>query len=136
MNINKAFPSNYIKVSDLDGRNAVVTIDRVELETIGQGKDAEEKAVVYFRGKEKGLVLNKTNALSIVEITGSDETDDWNGHRVVLYPSKTDFAGKRVDCIRVEEAPKQTAQKGRPAPPPVESGPDPDFVVSDDDIPF
>lgn len=107
MKIGKAFPSNYIKSDDLDGRRVVVTIDRVELEKIGD----DEKPVLYFKGKDRGLVLNKTNAATIVEITGSDDTDDWHGHPIVLFPSKTEFQGKRVPCIRVDDPPKNGNQR-------------------------
>jgi hypothetical protein len=35
MNINNAYPSKYLKASDLDGRNVTVTIKSAELEEIG-----------------------------------------------------------------------------------------------------
>ena len=61
----------------------------------------EKHLVVYFRGKQKALVLNKTNA-SYLATAISDETDDWPGHEIVLYPTKVNFQGKMVDAIRVE----------------------------------
>ena len=97
------FPSRYLKADDLKGRRRLMTIDRVIDETVGQGSDAEEKAVAFFKEESKGLVLNKTNASSMAEITGSDDMDEWPGHRVVLYPTKTEMSGKRVPCIRIEE---------------------------------
>jgi hypothetical protein len=119
VNINGAFPSSYLKAADLQGRRVAVTIDKVVMEDIG----GEHKPVVKFQGKDRGIVLNKTNAAMIAEIANSDETDDWKGVKVTLYPTKTDFQGKRVDCIRVDYA---TA----PAPPkPVEP-------VTDEEIPF
>ena len=59
MNINDAFPSKYLKASDLQGRNHSVTIANVVTEDIGKG---EEKLIIYFQGHKKGMVLNKTNA--------------------------------------------------------------------------
>lgn len=128
-NINDAFPSKYLKADDLKGNRILVTIDHVSFETVG---DDENKAIVYFRGKDKGLVLNRTNAASIVEITGSAETDDWHGHRVVLFPTKVDFQGKRTLAIRIDNPPK-----GKPAPPP--PPPAEDEIVEDvaeDEVPF
>jgi hypothetical protein len=37
------------------------------------------------------------------------------GYRVVLYPTKTDFGGKRVPCIRIEEPPTGSAPLERSA---------------------
>lgn len=98
MNISGAFPSTYLKAADLQGRRVTVTIDKVVMEDIG----GEHKPVLKFQGKDRGIVLNKTNANMIAEITGSTETDDWKGAKITLYPTKTDFQGSRVDCIRVD----------------------------------
>lgn len=78
-NINDAFPSKFLKASDLNGGQPVATIDRVAFEPVGRNR--EMKAVLYFRGKDKGLVLNKTNATKLTQMTGSSETDDWSGTR-------------------------------------------------------
>lgn len=126
-NINDAFPSNYLKASDLKGAEPVVTIDHVAFEPVGRQR--EMKAVLYFAGKDKGLVLNKTNATKITQITGSPETDDWAGMRIKLYPTETEFAGESVECIRIKAAPSN----GRPAAPPP---PPPSEPLTDDDIPF
>ena len=99
MNIGRAFPSKYLKYSDLQGRRITVTIARVDIETIGK----QQKPVVYFTGKTKGFVLNVTNARVIAEEAGGDEEmDNWTGLQIVLYPTKVDFQGGRVDAIRVE----------------------------------
>lgn len=132
MNINEAFPSKYVRADDLGASRVAVVIDHVSTELVGQGDDQERKAVVYFRGRSKGLVLNKTNASSILEIAGSAETDDWPGVRLVLYATKVDFQGKRVNAIRVDappNGPKPTAAKVAPS----EADERPGW---DDDIPF
>lgn len=126
MNINGAFPSTYLKAADLQGRRALVTISHVKLEDIGD----EHKPVLYFVGKEKGIVLNKTNANMITEIVGSDETDHWKGKAVVLYVAKVDYQGRRVDGIRVDY-PAAGSQPAPVAPPPPMTG-----EITADDIPF
>ena len=129
-NINDAFPSHYLKAADLKGRSIVVIIDRVEFEAVGQSK--EMKPVLYFVGKEKGVVLNKTNANKIMQLTESPVTEEWKGHAILLYPTETSYQGEMVDCIRVKGAPAG-ATKPKPAPPP----PEPAHVpLTDDDIPF
>ena len=68
MNINDAFPSNYVKCGDLQGRDVTVTIDKVVMEKLGD----DDKPVIYFRGTPKGLALNKTNASRIGSMLGLD----------------------------------------------------------------
>src|SRR5690348_13375927 len=93
VNINNAFESKHLKASDFPpGLKITVTIERVEVETIGQGKDQTNKPVVYFSGKKKGLVLNVTNANMITEIAGGNtETEEWTGLRIALYSTKVDY---------------------------------------------
>lgn len=130
-NINDAFKSNYIKASDLKSTQVVVTVDRVEFEPVG--RDREMKAVMYFVGKAKGFVLNKTNARKITEITGSALTEEWSGHAIVLYPTETEFGGETVECIRIRPVAKAKMQRMTPAPPPPS---EPDEMIDDSEIPF
>lgn len=101
MRMSAAFPSNYLRAADLQGRNVTVTIDRVAMEDIG----GDHKPVLYFRGKEKGMVLNKTNGNNISAAYG-DETDDWAGGEIVLFPTMVDFQGRSVEAIRVRIPPR------------------------------
>src|SRR3990167_176981 len=116
------FPSKYLRAADLNGKEPIVTIDHIAVETLGD----DSKPVVYFVGKSKGLVLNKTNWNAIEEIAGQDDSDQWKGVRVKLFMAKVEFQGKRVPAIRVD-APMST----RPAPPP-----EPVDALNDSDIPF
>lgn len=136
MNINEAFPSKFLKAPDLNGGSPTVTIDRVTVEEVGEG---ERKPCVYFVGKEKGVVLNKTNATNIADAYGPD-TDDWTGKKVTLFTAWVDFNGRSMEAIRIRkaDAPK-AAQERAPiketVPPNFENG-DPGFSGSDEDIPF
>jgi hypothetical protein len=96
MNINNAFRSRYLKAADLEGGEFTVSISKVGLMEVGD----DEKAVIYFSESDKGLVLNKTNALKIASAY-SDETDSWLGHAIVLYTTKVPYQGNSVDGIRV-----------------------------------
>jgi hypothetical protein len=111
MKVSSAFPSNYIKCADLQGRSVRVKINYIKMEDIGD----DNKPVLYFIGKEKGLVLNKTNA-NVISMLYGDETDDWPGCEIEMYPTETDFQGKRVDAIRVRKPTKQLDQGDRIAP--------------------
>jgi hypothetical protein len=133
-NINEAFPSNYLKASDLKGRSVVVTIDRVEFEAVGQSR--EMKPVLYFVGKEKGMVLNKTNANKIMQLLETPVTEEWHQGRILLYPTETQFQGDMVDCVRVKAAPAMKAAPKKAAPPP-EPEPEPEYEpMTDEEIPF
>lgn len=100
VNINTAFPSKWLSEPDLGGNPMIMTIDRVEFESI---VDNEMKPVAYFREASKGLVLNKTNANTIMDIVGNPETDAWKGWAIELFPFVTEFNGRMVPCIRVRK---------------------------------
>jgi hypothetical protein len=119
---------SYIKAEDLQGKAIRASIERVEIEEIkGQDGSKERKLVAHFVGKDKGLVLNRTNADALNDIFGTDDYDHWTG-TVILYPDTTTFGGKRVACVRV---------KGAAASQPVQTVPEPEPVPLDDsDIPF
>ena len=68
MRISAAFPSKYLKAADLQGKQVTVVMSHVTMETIGD----DERPVLYFKGKDKGLVLNKTNANTIADAFGDD----------------------------------------------------------------
>jgi len=97
MRIDDAFPSNYLKAKDLENKEVQVVIESVTMEDIGDG----DKPVLRFVKSKKGLVCNKTNALTISDSLG-EETDDWVGKDLILYPAKTMYEGKMVPCIRVK----------------------------------
>jgi hypothetical protein len=126
---NEIFPSKYLKASDLAGKPLVVEIERAPTETLGNGSDAEQKTVLYFRNGVKPFPVNMTNWDAVAAIAG-DDTDNWAGHRVELYPTTTEMKRKPVDCIRIR-APQQKEQKPKagPAVPPADND-------MDDDIPF
>lgn len=104
MKVSEAFPSQYLKAADLNGRNVSLTIKNVDIETIGD----DRKPVAYFEGKEKGLVLNKTNANTIAFAYG-DDMDEWRGGEIIIFPTTTDFQGRTVDAIRVKIPPRKPA---------------------------
>jgi|SRR5215831_10139167 len=134
MNIDDAFPSKFIKASEVPEEGVTLVIERVEMEDV-DGKGAR-KPVLYFRNAKKGLPLNKTNSNKIKQLFGTQETDQWIGRPITLYRSETDFQGDTVDCTRVRAAKNggSTAERRKPAlvPPPAP----PDEEVTNDDIPF
>lgn len=100
MDTSQAFASKFLKCEDLKGASRRAVIDRVEFEEVGQKKD--QKLVVYFKGKDKGLVLNKTNWTILCDLCESKDSDNWTGREIQLNPDRTTFEGKLVDTIRVD----------------------------------
>jgi arabinogalactan endo-1,4-beta-galactosidase len=96
MRISTAFPSEYLKAADLQGHNIRVIIDRIEMRDVGD----DHKPVLFFQNKEKGVVLNKTNANNIA-IAYGDDTDEWTGKEVILFEAMVDFQGRSVAAIRI-----------------------------------
>ena len=117
MKLSEAYPSSFLKADDLQGRDVIATISSVELESIGQGADKEQKLVIGFKGKEKKLVCNKTNAGTIGQLYG-DETDDWIGKQVILTARDVEYQGKTTLAIRVSLKKPATAAAAptKPAP--------------------
>ena len=103
-NINDVFPSKYLKAHELQGKTPTVTIDHVEFEQLRKrtGAGTETKAVVYFRGKAKGLLLNKTNARTITQLAKSAVTEDWRGLALALYATTAAFGDETHAVIRIK----------------------------------
>ena len=151
MKISNAFPSKYLAASDLQGQRFTLTIARVEMENVGGQDNPEHKPVIYFHGAQKGMVLNKTNAMNVSILYG-DETDAWVGKQVELYVTQVPFGEKIVPAIRImgpqvggnTGLPQSSPlPDGRPTAPPVASqgtgGGDPQGIgatLPDDEIPF
>lgn len=127
MNINKLFPSRFIKADDLGGKHIALTIARVVLEKVHGESGEEDKPIVYFKEAKKGLLINKTNAFTIGGLYGP-ETDNWTGKRITLYSTKVKAFGQTTDAVRIEDrippapAPKANgngkAQQPEPEPVP------------------
>jgi len=101
-NINDLFPSKYLKAHDLQGKTPTVTIDRVTLEQVRSRKGVDTKAVVYFRGKAKGMLFNKTNAQRVTQIAHSALTEQWTGVAITLYATTDTFGTETHDVIRIK----------------------------------
>ena len=97
--VSEEYGGSFLKAADLKGKTVPCQIERVSKEEF---RDGDIKWVVSFTGKDKRLVLNKTNADRIASQHG-DEMDNWIGKSVKLYPSRTQMAGQTVDCIRVKD---------------------------------
>ncbi len=110
------FPSKWLKADDLGDSEPIVTITHVVMEEVSNN---EQKPVVYFKGKKKGMVCNKTNWNRIAYIHKSDDSDDWSGKDVTLYVELVSMQGEMKPAIRVKAPIKRTATPTR-KPDPIE----------------
>jgi len=111
MKISEEFPSKYLKAADLGGKEVRVTMANVEKEKLGD----DWKLALYFKGKEKAVILNKTNSNTISDAYG-DDTDDWFDQPLILFSVMVDFQGKVGPAIRCR-VPTAKDNKARRADP-------------------
>lgn len=97
------FPSQYLAAADLQGKDATVEIEATNIDLLMiEGGAKKRSLIIRFVGKEKKFVANTTNQRSIAELHGK-EILAWAGKKITLYPTKCNFKGKPVDCLRVRE---------------------------------
>lgn len=131
----EAFPGNWLRAEDLQGRRIAVTIEEVTLEESNFDNKKAMRPVMRFHGKEKALGVNRTNWNRLADFLGSDDSDDWIGKRIVLGVEKVDFQGKRVPAIRVLGLAAPQPAHVEPPPPQIPAAVE-EFSAGDDDVPF
>ena len=110
------FEKAYLGAWDIpEGKDVVLVIDRCEGSSIkGTTGEAKKAPVLYFtntRDRKKGLVLNVTNAKTIIKLYGR-HVEKWTGKAIAIYAARTLAFGEEVDCIRVRpEAPATPSSK-------------------------
>lgn len=95
---------DFIKGEDVKDGPKKVTITGVEVAKFEKNGKTERKLqiVVDDAGESKKVTLNTTNLTTIQDAYGN-ETDEWEGKKVVLYfdPSVT-YGGKRIGGLRIK----------------------------------
>ena len=102
------FSGNFLDASDLPkGKTVVVTISDVVAPNVERDatKKMIDKAILSFSGKQKRLILNKTNAKIIKMSHG--EPSNWVGQKITLTVRllAEAFGQKNVPVIRVVPPP-------------------------------
>lgn len=146
MHVSQLKQSKFLTRADV-GPGKLVTIDQVFQENVAkEGAPEELKWCVQFKESEKPMVLNSTNGQLIAQITKAEDTDNWPGHKVVLYDDPSiSFGGKLVGGIRVRAprnqpapapAPRHAAPRPAPAQAQPEHGHEPVPGPDESDTPF
>lgn len=110
------FDQPYAGSWDLDGKDVTVTISKVAGgEVMGDGGRKSRKLILYFEKAEKPMVCNKTNGKTIATLYGND-TAEWVGKSITLYPTTTTMGSETKDCIRVRPRVPSKTPRGAAAP--------------------
>ena len=141
MNINDLYPSKYLKSDDIGQARVTLQVAAIKLEEVAENEPA--KPVMYFNGKDKGMVLNKTNALLCSHCWGG-ETDSWINQWLDLFVEPKMFQGKVVNGLSVapklansnSNAGQPETPNGAPAAPQAAAAPTAPTADPHDDIPF
>ena len=99
--------SKYFRAGDFSKEliGTIQGVDRAEFKN--DDGSATAKPVLHFQDLPQALVLNKTNFTALSMMFGED-TNDWTGATVALYPAKTDFKGRIMPTIKIRR-PQKTA---------------------------
>ena len=106
----RSFNSNYIGGWTFADGDKVLTIKDVISANVKNEKNqnGEEKICVVFAELDKPMVLNSTNNDTISRVVGSQNFDDWIGHRIKVGTEKVRAFGDVWDAVRVrDEKPKE-----------------------------
>ena len=116
MNLNEMFPSNYLTKEDLPSPRVLV-MSNVTRKEVWRKNGKQMAVVLHFNGNVKPMVLNKTNALVIARIYGTD-TALWTNKPISVYHDPNVMLGRdRVGGVRVRAAADVPAKVTSPMTP-------------------
>lgn len=111
MDMRTVFPSRFLRVEDLNPGGTKFVIGNVMMEQVL----AEWKPVMWFKGFEKGFVLNQTNGKILSALPGwGPESNNWVGKEIVLFTFMAMQNGQPQARIGVRD-PNTVNQSGQPA---------------------
>lgn len=86
MNIKTVFPSPWLSTDDIGNRRVEVVIAGAEMTEIHNRRtnEKEKRLALRFERATKMMLLNKTQAFRIAELTGQVDTDHWASYRIAL----------------------------------------------------
>lgn len=107
MKLGQMFPSKYLAASDLEaGKFMLVTIAEIDWIDVSMHKDSPDDPdaayIMKLREFKKPMKLNRTNANTIATVLKSDDTDDWAGRQIRIFPTQAQFGNQTFPVIRVD----------------------------------
>ena len=119
IDVSSFLSGNYLTQVDVPDPVQVWTIRSADVQQVGD----DRKLCLWFNEfPAKALAANKTNLARIVEIYGKD-AGAWPGKPLLVYRSRTNYAGKDMLCLRVSRPDAPPADpvfdsQGTPVAPP------------------
>lgn len=104
VDFDQLYPGRFLKSGELLGRKVTVTIADVEIDELEGEKGKRIQGIIFLKGKNKQIVLNKTNGLCLKAMFGR-KLSEWIGKRIVIFQDKTRMGADTVDCIRIWGSP-------------------------------
>ncbi len=96
---------NTMKAADMIGTNRLVAIEGYdEITYTSPDKGPETKLTLKLNGQDKLLVLNKTNARTLIGLYG-DECDEWTGKQFMLSTVPYNMNGQTVHGFMIQAKP-------------------------------
>lgn len=107
----------YLKAEDLKGRSHLVTIEQVGIVDVfnPRAKRNEPRLSLRFFKAKLTMLLNKTHAIALERVTGTDDYSQWIGHQVIISPATTANGAGTILISRPPEAPAVSAPAETPA---------------------
>ncbi len=102
--VTEIYSSTHLSCADLKNAEVTLRIAAVEVREFDDDGKKATKPVITFEGYSKTFVANKTNTMTIAEITGKTNTDHWVGSWVTLFPTMVPFGSRTVEAVRVRAA--------------------------------
>lgn len=100
----KAFRSDYLSSSDIDGKDLVLTIKFVKLQECMTQSGKKYCNVAHFAESNiKPMILNVGNSKIVKKFTGNKtHLEDWNNIKVQVYvDAKVRFGSDTVEGLRI-----------------------------------
>jgi hypothetical protein len=99
-----------------EGRDAVVTIARVEAGKVSNGTKESRKPILYLETASgpisKPMVCNATNGRTIATLYGT-HVEKWQGQPIALFVGKANFGGQECEAIRVRPVAPKMPKPGK-----------------------
>ena len=95
-------PSAYFNAQQLkESGEQTLTIKGCQLENVApEDKPEEKKWVVYFNETDSGVVLNSSRLEQLVNVFGTNESEQWYGKKVMVYcDPNIKFGGKKIGGV-------------------------------------
>jgi hypothetical protein len=95
------YGGKYLTAADIEDD----IVGEIENAVVEKMRDGSHKVVVTLEGEDRGIVLNKTRAKALLDMSGSKDYADWIGLKVKVTTVPTAFGAETVQSIAFKKLP-------------------------------